>query len=139
MKSFVLLLSLLLIPVAAQAQGKDPFGYKFDDYLCHDIPRADWVKPHYRLEMEDQLGETGREALKAAFICNPVKKRVLVDGKVVNEDGINMPELHYMCYVFDPGQTNARNKRFEVENEFEQNKYESGGPRMICVPSLKRH
>ncbi|MCP3969855.1 MAG: hypothetical protein GY717_05985 [Rhodobacteraceae bacterium] len=139
MKAFLIAISILLVPAIAFAQGKDPFGYEFDDYLCHDIPKSDWIKPHYRLQMKDQFGHTDSEALRAVFICNPVAKEVLVDGKVVNEDGINNPELHYMCYTFDPGRTDAENKRFAVENEFEQNKYKTGGPRMVCVPSLKRH
>ena len=88
--------------------------------------------------MADQFGETTSEALKAMFICNPVKKRVSVEGEVVAEDGIRNEKLHYMCYVFDPGRTNAEDKVFEVQNEYETGKYQAGGPRMSCVPSLKQ-
>lgn len=139
MKKVAIAAVLAVAPTVTFAQADDPFGYEFDDYLCHDIPRSQWIKPHYRLHMADQFGETTSEALRAVFICNPVKKQVLVKGDVVAEDGINNEELHFICYEFDPGATDAENKGFKVENQFESDGYRSGGPKMICVPTLKYH
>ena len=129
--------ALISAPALVAAQQADPFGYQFDDYLCHDIPQGDWIKPHFTLDMADQFGSTESQALKAVFVCNPVKKEVIVDGKVVNSDGVRNEKLHFMCYVFDPGRTDAENMGIKVENEFETARYKTGGPKMICVPSLK--
>jgi hypothetical protein len=137
MKKFIATAIIATTPnlVTAQA-GNDPFGFSFDDYLCHNVFGEGWLRPQFRLDMLELFGETQSAALRAAFICNPLEKRASINGNVVSKREINNPELHYMCYMFDLSDTDAVEKTFGVKNQFELEEYQSGMPQMICVPTL---
>ncbi|HXU34029.1 MAG TPA: hypothetical protein VN851_25945 [Thermoanaerobaculia bacterium] len=101
-----------------------PFG---NHYRCYDVTASSGFTSR-TVKLKDQFGGVSAVVVKPRLLCNPVVK---------NDEPLDDPNLHLVCYetaeaAADLGHTVL------TEDQFGQLKLRVENPNLLCVPASKR-